>query len=494
MIMDEHITLPPPNASAQPRVADSKLELERQFTTFAKLWALATLLITWNRLDLALADPISGVIHAGLALAAIALIIRPTATILLFLTATLHAVHGLYEMPNLATTDTVWMFFGAAVSGSFLTGWTVRRSYNVSTVGLYRSFAPCIRIMFVIAIFMMAIARANYAFFGLSTSPVVATLTQLRGGELPPDWIAYLTISMLLIVDAFLAVALVLPSLRRFAVGFGSCYFAWQALIHFGESRMMLPLMLVGFYLFTSSEVINRLHRSVNMRIPYPSVQSAGLTVATVLAVITIVAVRFKESQNADLSFTSHQLVSWITALIVTIWLLSLLSSLVDLRPKLTWVSLLVRNPIHIALLVLFILSAAAPYLGFGSRGRFVDDSGLHVAGGNNNHLLVPQKDLIGLQSDLVEIIESNDPFLEQLATEGRLITWFDLINYVQPRPETSLSFIRNGQQYIVEEAGQINELSVPNKWLHRKLLAYGLVDRKDFLSLAARKQLAANH
>lgn len=493
--MDEHITLPPPTDSAQPRVTDPKLELERQFTTFATLWSLATLLITWNRLELALTDSVSGVIHAGLSLAAIALIIRPKATIPLFLTAVLHAAHGLYEMPNLSTTDTAWMFFGAAIFGSFLTGWAVRRSYSVSTVGLYRSFAPCIRIMFVVAIFMMAFARANYGFLDLSTSPVVATLLRLRDGNLPPAWISYLTISMFLIVDAFLAVALMLPSLRRFAVGFGGCYFAWQALLDFGEARMMLPLILVGLYLFTSSEVIVRLHRIVNMRIQYPSVQEAGITVATILAVITIVGIRFKESDpNANLPFTSQQLVHWLTALGVTLWLLSLLSSLIDLRPKLTWVSMLVRNPIHIALLVLLISCAAAPYLGLGSRGRFVNDSGLHIAGGNNNHLLVPQRDLIGLQSDLVEIIESNDPFLQQLAAEGQLITWFDLINYVEPRPKTSMSFIRDGQRYDVEMTGQINELSVPNKWLHRKLLAYGLVNRKEFVSLAARKQIATNH
>lgn len=466
------------DAAAKPEsVAETKIELERQFTAFALLWSLASILTAWARFELAVSDPIIGATHILMGLLAFAVLIRSRAVAPVVGLAFMHMLHGVLQMPHVTATDVLWMFLGAAICVSFLTGWIARRSYSVGRVGLYRSFAPCLRIIFVLSLIAIPVARLNWTFLQLEVSPVVESLAAFRGdGTQPPLWISYFTISMLIVIDVFVAIALLLPRLRRFAVGFGACYFAWQAAMGLGEARFLLPVIIVGLYLFTSSELIGRVHATLVRIVPFASLRASGLTVFVGAMAILIVALLVAgEAYRAN----AYVIAEGCYIVLVVGWLGLILSSLVELRPKLTWVSLMMRNPLHYLLIAAFIVAVTSPYLGFGSKGKFVGGSGLSTAGGVSNHLVIPQGNIVNHEKDVVKIVESNDPWLQKIADEALLITWFELVNHVGSRPETSLAFMRANELYEVSRTGDVPELSQENSWILRKLLTYELTIKK---------------
>ncbi len=478
--MDDHLRAGGGDAVAKPEsVAETKIELERQFTAFALLWAVASIMTAWARLELAVSDPLVGATHCLMGMLAFAVLIRPHAVSPVVGLSFLHVLHGTLQMPHVTATDVLWMFLGAAICVSFLTGWITKRSYSVGRVGLYRSFAPCLRIMFVLSLLAIPVARLNWTFLQLDISPVVESLAAFRGDATqPPRWISYFTISMLIVVDAFVAIALLLPRLRRFAVGFGICYFAWQAAMGLGEARFLLPVMIVGLYLFTSSELIGRVHATLVRIVPFASLRASGLMVFVGSMAILIVALLVA---GEGYRHSAYVVAQWCYVVLVVGWLGLILTSLVELRPKLTWVSLMMRNPLHYLLIAAFIVVVTSPYLGFGSKGKFVGGSGLSTGGGVSNHLIIPQGNIVNHEKDVVEIVESNDPWLQKIADEALLITWFELVNHVGSRPETSLVFVRANELYEVSRTGDVPELSQENSWILRKLLAYKLTTKKSF-------------
>lgn len=465
-----------PKAS-ETSVTNTKLELRGQFTLFAVLWALGSLLVAWQRMRL---DPSSMNVwlQPAVAIAAFVLLVRPWSTSSLAVLSLMHVLHGAISLPRLSTTDLLWALCSAAILTSFAVGWSVQRSRNVSAAGLYRSFAPCLRLMFMLGILATCLARLNWQFLDGASSPVTSALAKARGGLLPPDWVTYLTMSMLLVVDLFLAVSLLIPSWRRFAVGFGTCYFAWQALVGYGEMRVMLPLMVAGLCLFLSSSAVGRIHSLFERAIPVPRLRSVGLAAITVVIAALAAAVWLQNHYLAGPhTMTARHVENLAHVAFATVWSVSLAAALIDHRTQLTRVSLIPRNPLHYLLIAGLILAAASPYVGWGSHGRFVESSGLTTAGVGNNHLLIPHFHLTDYEQDLVHIIDSNDEYLTGIADQNMLITWFEFVNYVAPRPATSVTFIRGENKYRVSRTGDVDELSTKNSWIVRKLLAFRLVD-----------------
>lgn len=467
-----------PGVSSQPvaptRVTDAKVEIQQQFHVFAILWAMASLLTGWSRFEAALSSPWLVAVNATICISAIVILIRPDWVLAVVVLSAVHVLYGLVEMPLISTGDTLWMFFSAVVCSSFLTAMVLRRSYRVNSASLYRSIGPAIRIMTVLSLVALAVARLNWGFLIMETSPVVESLTRFRGGSAPPDWIVYFTMSILLIVDFSLAAALLVPALRRFGLGFGSCYFAWQAALGLGDSKLMLPVLIVGLGMFASTDLVARMQTGLQRWLPLWPLRRFGLGAFAVVVSVFVCILAFKRGEEFNLPFVRLGTVItagyWVTLLA---WLSLLLACLVDLRPKLTWVSFGVRNPLNILLILMFIIAIVSPYTGLGTAGRFVERSGYASAEGGSNHLLIPATRLCEYDEDMIELIASNDPWLQELADSGQLISWFDLINYVVPRPDTSISFIRENEHFQVDRCGDITELSVANPWIARKLIAF---------------------
>ena len=236
----------------------------------------------------------------------------------------------------------------------------------------------------------------------------------------------------------------------------------------------MLPALLVGMYLFIAAESTTRFLATIQRWVPLPAFRSHGLGVLVI--VVTLIATAIWAQQRTVVEpmwLTYDRFLGVFFIVLVCCWLGLLMTNLVDYRPRLTWISLAPRNVVHYGILFLFFVFVASPYLGLGSFGRMTGESGLVSFGERNNHLLFPQASLTEFDDELIMIEASNDPYLAALAERDLQITWFDLVNHLYPRPETSITFLRGSERYQVDRTGDIDVFSVPNAWVARKFLRY---------------------
>jgi hypothetical protein len=228
--------------------------------------------------------------------------------------------------------------------------------------------------------------------------------------------------------------------------------------------------------------LIGRIYAQLYRWVPIPALRSFGAAISTLVVGVIAAALWWQNRQFADAAettatqITSEHIFAWFFAAFVGLWGFALLSSLVDERPKLTWVSMMVRNPVHYGLIALLLLAIFSPFLGFGRVGRFAN-SGLTTSGNANNHFLIPQTALAHYEKDLVEITQSNDPYLQQVADESLRMTWFEFVNYVADRPDIGVGFVRGEDQFHVERVGDIEELSSKFSWWSRKVFSFDFVE-----------------
>lgn len=480
--MEEQLTTPT-------RPSDAKIELDRQFSLFANLFAIASLHLVWRRFDFTFAEPFAVGIHVVIAVTAFATMFRSKWVMPFVALCCAQFTHGLIQLPYGSSADTLWIFFSAAVLISAASGWLTQRN-NLRAIGLYRGFAPSIRMMLVLALIATGVARLNWAFLDIGTSPINATLTQLWGDQPAPSWVVYSAMSLLLIVECCMGLSLLIPSLRRFAVGIGTSYFAWQALLGLGQARELLPLFIVGFYLFVSVETIGRVGMNMGSWLPLRVARSTILPVATGLVTVVAIMLVFDKTKPESFEY-SQRLVTSYFAILVGIWLAALLFALIDARPRLTWVSLMARNPLHYGLLALFLAALCSPYVGWGTYGRFAEETGLTTLEERNNHLLIPQFDFAGNRNDLVEIIAADDPFLQSLAADKIRIPCSELAKQVDKLEVLNLTFRLGGEQLHCDSTADFREIWGVNPWIARKLIGFHLVHQIDYEKVMTPRQVA---
>ena len=457
---------------------------------FNSLWAAASLCTVWQRSSAIAESPlVVQLTEAAIVLAAIAVLVRPTWCAALVSLSACHLVCGLVAMPMASTTQLLWMFGGAAIVASFAIASVQQRTLRLNANALQNSFAPCLRIIFVVFLAIAGVTRLNWGFLRSDSSSVVSTLTAFAGESPTPSWVIFVTMSMLLVLDLLLACTLLLPHLRSFAVGTATVYFCWSALMGFGEARSLLALTLAYTYLFTAPEATGRLAEIARRRIPWHVVWSSGFAMLSIACVAAVVALWM---QGEVYRTYSRQLAVAYQIGFVLVWSALLFFALSDQRqPRLIQVPLLMKNPIHYVVILMLVAVGISPYVGWGTLATLSADSGLVTESGSNNHLFIPQTYLADYQVDLVEILASSDPALADLAAQDHLITWFELVNYTSQRPEISLAYIRRGKRTDVPRAGDVPELSHANPWILRKLLGFRPVSHASLRERPAR-QVAA--
>lgn len=152
------------------------------------------------------------------------------------------------------------------------------------------------------------------------------------------------------------------------------------------------------------------------------------------------------------------------------------------------------RGPAGVALSLFLLLDGAAPYLGVKTLTSFNMFSDLRTEGGATNHLLVRRPlDLHGHQTDLVRVLRSDDAALAALARSGASIPWFEVRSYASRRIARgeggfSFAYARGGVVRSVARASDEPDLARLDPWIVRKLVTFGPVpERHVQRALAAR-------
>ncbi|TGN66164.1 hypothetical protein EXE59_21075 [Nocardioides eburneiflavus] len=133
----------------------------------------------------------------------------------------------------------------------------------------------------------------------------------------------------------------------------------------------------------------------------------------------------------------------------------------------------------HVPVLLLALVWALSPYLGLRTTGVFTMFSGLQTEGTHGNHLFLPTTHLTSWQDDMVTIVESNDPVLDESTTYDLAIPLIALRRMAEDDPSlTVIGTVGGSEVEFGPEAGQ-TRLEPLSYWEY-KLLHFRPVPRGD--------------
>jgi len=137
-------------------------------------------------------------------------------------------------------------------------------------------------------------------------------------------------------------------------------------------------------------------------------------------------------------------------------------------------------HPALLVMLKVVFINGACPYLGLKTETSFAMYSNLRAEDGRSSHPLVPAHFApFQFQNDLVEVVDSSDSGLREIANSGMLLTWFDLRRRAWMNPSMSVSFVRGDTTVAVENIGSRPDLVPPVSWWAGRLMPFRPVEKE---------------
>jgi hypothetical protein len=397
----------------------------------------------------------ASLLDAGLTLAALAVMVLPTAP-LLGLLAALHVATVVQRLPEVYNH---W-YFGGLVSLTLLlasgAAWWRGRGDGAAAGILPAAFVPAARWSLVLLYFLSGLHKLNADFFDPVVSCGSVLYRGLRAG-LPglPDApvMGPLAIGLTVLIELGLPVLLLVPRTRRVGVVAGILFHTIMAAA--GYPRFSATgLALLALFLPS---------------LPRPGPAFRAAAVATLLAASMLVP----EQRDALFLWATLGLCGGFLAL-----------CLVPVRSDSGERAVLLRPALPAMLgpaLILF--SGVTPYLGLGTDRALSMYSNLRTEGGRSNHFLFPAGlQIVSYQRDLVEVLGSSDAPLARLGSDGMVIPWAELrarlTQATASSGAVSLTYLRGGRRYQVGSAASDSLLALPVSRFELKFMRFRAVEQ----------------
>lgn len=129
---------------------------------------------------------------------------------------------------------------------------------------------------------------------------------------------------------------------------------------------------------------------------------------------------------------------------------------------------------VHLVLAILVVANSIAPYVGVKTYATMTMYSNLQMEYGKSNHLIIPRVPFETMVDDTVQILESSNTKLKDLANAGYRLTWHEFQRILSEDQWASVTFIRDGETFDLAQARDLPEL-VEVSPLH-KLLGFRYV------------------
>ena len=113
----------------------------------------------------------------------------------------------------------------------------------------------------------------------------------------------------------------------------------------------------------------------------------------------------------------------------------------------------------HLVLAIIVILNSVAPYIGVKTYATMTMYSNLQMENGKSNHLVIPRIPVDMMVDDQVQVIESSNQRLVSLYNTGYSLTWHEFQRFMSEDPWASVTFVRNGETFELEQAMDMPEL-----------------------------------
>ncbi|MGK2949610.1 MAG: hypothetical protein ACSLFP_13625 [Acidimicrobiales bacterium] len=140
--------------------------------------------------------------------------------------------------------------------------------------------------------------------------------------------------------------------------------------------------------------------------------------------------------------------------------------------------ALRLHHVVYAVVPLLVVLNGLTPYLEVKTAYGWNMYANLRTVDGDSNHFLVRATlPLTDEQADVVRIISSSDAGLRRYALTDHGLTWRQLRTYLADRPDTRITFSRDGEVTILDRAGDLPELVEPVPEWRDKVQLFRAVD-----------------
>ncbi len=366
-------------------------------------------------------------------------------------------------------------------------GWVAweRRGTTFDARRWIRLAIPAVRVEFLLLYFWVVFHKLNRDFVDPEWSAAVEhlenlslTLNKLGLPGIPMIPLTeHSAIWGTLIVEAAIPLLLLLPATRLYGIGIG---LAFHFVLGVEDFYDFTALMYAGLFLFLPIGMIDQVDASFQRLLRYG--RRLWSFAPPVFWASFLLVVAFANLDGGVVNSFRVFKVLWF------LWSIGFFAVLVPVlwaerrRTRPCRLGPLLR-PAHAVLLVfplLVVVNGACPYLGLKTRSVFAMFSNLRTENGTTNHFLVPPTtQLFGFQRDIVLILESSDPILQNLADERIAKPFFNLRSFVSRSAAAGgsgmvLKYQRGDQVFETLNAEEDPVLSQPYPYLTRKLLLFG--------------------
>jgi hypothetical protein len=239
-------------------------------------------------------------------------------------------------------------------------------------------------------------------------------------------------------------------------------------------------LVATGFHTLISFDLNQHFYDFTAVLLPLFFLFASDRTAERVLELWSSAPVRVRRFLSLGLAGVGGLLV---VAAILPPWLITL--PLVTVAPFFLWIPFaiwwlwgLIRatapaealpwrlQPLAWVVVILTFLNGLTPYTEVKTAFSFNMYANLITANGESNHLIVrrtfPIRD--GYRRP-VKILDSSDPGLRTYADQGYLIPYSEFRRYLTGRPQTMVTYVRDGVTHVVDSVGDDPELSSAPRW-----------------------------
>ena len=367
---------------------------------FVRMWAVAHII----HLTAANGSRLDTPWNITVVVAALVLLLRPTATAWFVVMAVAQLVDVLAEMP---LSPDHWMLV-AFVNLAILVTMAARRSRDVSAIA---AAFPAARILVLTCYGAAALAKYNFNFIDPVTSCATAIAGTASYGlasrlDAGPVWIV-----SVLACETLIPLLLAIPRTRRHGVRLGFAFhFVLSASPAFAVVDFTAVLFAL-FLLFLSDEDLSHVLDRLRGMAARSAIVRDSRRKPWVTAVLALVAFGFTGwvLPGVGAAFVLVASEVYLLALLVAVLSTWRRSRGTRALGRLLWV--------QVPVVVLAVVWAASPYLGSRTTAVFTMFSGIRTEGSDPNHLFLPTVHLANWQDDFVIVESSNDPGLA--ATEN---------------------------------------------------------------------------
>ncbi|EGD40373.1 PE-PGRS family protein [Nocardioidaceae bacterium Broad-1] len=347
--------------------------------------------------------------------------------------------------------------------GALAIAWLRRRRGRADIrSAAYEAFAGPARGALVVVYVWSGIAKANTDFF----DPMVGCAATLLGTALHAEQssavvagLATPAAAAALVTEIGLGLLLAFRRTRFLAIPTGLLFHLSLAMVPIAAIQAFSYIAIAMYVLFLSPEVATAAGDLIGsslrrLRHHLVATVASGAAAVGLLVVAVTLASRAVGSDDA---FTYARVGLWFLGLVVLV-VVYFRSMLVVVRregPRAIAVSdpLFTGSRVLWVVTLLVLVNGSLPYLGFKTQTSFTMFSNLWTEDGRTNHWFISPTLQIGdYQGDLVEIIETDDPELAEVAAVGHSLTRFEFERALSATEDVSVVCRCYGQIRRIEK------------------------------------------